>query len=305
MDKNVAAQVEELRQQINYHNYRYYVLDAPVVSDAEYDRLMQELTRLEEEHPELVTPDSPTQRVGAPPATAFEPYTHRQPMLSLSNAFGDEELLAFDKRIKRMLDMDQESDIEYVAELKIDGLAVSLTYENGRLARGATRGDGYSGEDITVNLRTIKSIPLILFKSSVVSKSKIQNPKSKIPNMMEVRGEVFLRYDEFQRINQERELSGEPTFANPRNAAAGSVRQLDSSITARRNLDIFVYGTGYIEGAEFATHFETLQTLKSWGFKVNPNIRLRRNIEEVRQFIIEWGEKRETLGYDKIGRAHV
>lgn len=283
-----AAKIDELRQQINHHNYRYYVLDSPVVSDAEYDRLMQELARLEEEHPELITPDSPTQRVGASPTTAFESYTHRQPMLSLSNAFGEEELIAFDQRIKRMLGIGSDSDIEYVSELKIDGLAVSLTYENGRFTRGATRGDGSSGEDITVNLRTVKSIPLVL----------LNDP---IPTFIEVRGEVFLLHDEFRRINKEREETGEPTFANPRNAAAGSIRQLDSSITAQRNLDIFVYGTGLVQGAEFTTHFETLNALKSWGFKVNPNIRVCRNIGQVMEYISEWGEKRETLGYDIDG----
>lgn len=301
MDKRSAAtRIEEIRQQINYHNYRYYVLDSPVVSDAEYDKLMNELTALEEEHPDLITPDSPTQRVGAPPAAAFESYTHRQPMLSLSNAFGDEELFAFDQRIKRMLGLDLASDIEYVSELKIDGLAVSLTYENGKFVRGATRGDGYSGEDITVNLRTVKSIPLVLLNTEPAASS--QRPAaSNTPDFIEVRGEVFLLHEEFRRINKEREEAGEPTFANPRNAAAGSIRQLDSSITARRNLDIFVYGTGLIQGAEFTTHFETLNALKSWGFKVNPNIRICRNIEAVRKYIDEWGEKREALGYDIDG----
>jgi len=313
MDERAAdARAEELRQQINCHNYRYYVLDSPVISDAEYDRLMQELVTLEEEHPELVTPDSPTQRVGAPPAIAFESYTHHQPMLSLSNAFGDEELLAFDRRIKRMLDMDAEADIEYVAELKIDGLAVSLTYEGGRLVRGATRGDGYSGEDITTNLRTINAIPLTLFqgiegetrrRGDAATETINHQPSAipAIPRMMEVRGEVFMLHEEFRRINREREAAGEPTFANPRNAAAGSVRQLDSSITARRNLDIFVYGVGFVQGGGFSTHFETLQALKSWGFKVNPNVRLCRSIEEIRAFITDWSEKRETLGYDIDG----
>ena len=303
-ERAAAARVEELRQQINYHNYRYYVLDSPVISDAEYDRLMQELITLEEEHPELVTPDSPTQRVGAPPTEAFESYTHRQPMLSLSNAFGDEELLAFDQRIKRMLGLVPSEDIEYVAELKIDGLAISLTYERGRFTRGATRGDGYSGEDITTNLRTIKSIPLVLFDAERgvrSQKSGDRSPKSAIPELMEVRGEVFLLHEEFRRINREREEAGEPAFANPRNAAAGSVRQLDSSITARRNLDIFVYGTGFVQDGRFSTHFETRDALKSWGFKVNPNVGLCRDIEEVRDFIAEWEDKRETLGYDIDG----
>lgn len=321
---SAAARIQELRREINYHNYRYYVLDQPVISDAEYDRLMQELISLEEAHPELVTPDSPTQRVGAAPAAAFESYTHRVPMLSLSNAFGDEELLAFDQRIKRMLGMFADEDIEYVAELKIDGLAVSLTYENGVFVRGATRGDGYSGEDITANLKTIKAIPLALFAGRDLPASEGTDQKKtedrqvnlslfaadetttpvasfQFPSVMEVRGEVFMRYEEFRRINREREEAGEPTFANPRNAAAGSVRQLDPSITAKRNLDIFVYGIGYLEGMTFATHYEVLQALKSWGFKVNPNIRLCSNIGQVKEFIAEWGEKRETLGYDIDG----
>ncbi len=320
--REAAARAEELRQQINYHNYRYYVLDQPVASDAEYDRLMRELLAIEEEHPELVTPDSPTQRVGAAPATAFRSYTHRVPMLSLSNVFGDEELLAFDRRVKRMLGMDEGAEIEYAAELKIDGLAVSLTYENGRFVTGATRGDGFSGEDISTNLRTIRAIPLAILptkgekrregvmenlslfpdQSQITNpKSEIADPRSRIPAMMEVRGEVFMLHDEFRRINREREEAGEQTFANPRNAAAGSIRQLDPSITASRRLDIFIYGAGYMADGAFRTHLEMLDAFKSWGFKINPNIRLCRNIEEVRAFIAEWGEKRQLLGYDIDG----
>ena len=314
MDKQAAAaRIEKLRQQINYHNYRYYVLDSPVVSDAEYDRLMQELAELEAEHPELVTPDSPTQRVGAPPAAAFESYTHRVPMLSLQNAFGIDELEAFDQRVKRMLGMPADADIEYVAELKIDGLAISLTYENGLFVRGATRGDGYSGEDITTNLRTVKAIPLALLDAETrrhgdaesrptgSPQSAIRNPQSAIPELIEVRGEVYMLHEEFRRINREREQAGESSFANPRNAAAGSVRQLDSSITAKRNLDIFVYGVGFIQEVEFSTHWETLQALRSWGFKVNPNVRQCASIEEIRGYIAHWTENRETLGYDIDG----
>ncbi|HET6454739.1 MAG TPA: NAD-dependent DNA ligase LigA [Armatimonadota bacterium] len=290
MDKQAAAErIRQLRDEINYHNYRYYVLDQPVISDAEYDRLMRELESLEEQFPDLITPDSPTQRVGAKPIAAFASYTHRQPMLSLSNAFGTDELGAFDKRIKRMLEMDPEADIEYASELKIDGLAVSLTYEDGRFVVGATRGDGFSGEDITTNLKTIKAIPLVLFEAETA------------PPVMEVRGEVFLHHDEFRRINREREEAGEPTFANPRNAAAGSVRQLDPSVTARRNLDIWVYGTGFVQGNGFRTHSETLEALKKWGFKVNPNTRVCRNLQEVEAYIAEYGEKRESLGYEIDG----
>lgn len=287
MANSPADRIEILRRIINEHNYRYYVLDSPTVSDAEYDRLMRELQALEEEHPNLITPDSPTQRVGAAPAAAFASYTHRQSMLSLSNASNEEELLAFDQRVKRMLGLEPDEEVQYVAELKIDGLAVSLTYEKGRFVRGATRGDGFSGEDITTNLRTIKAIPLVLFG----------NP----PESIEVRGEVFMLHEEFRRLNREREEEGEATFANPRNAAAGSVRQLDSNITAHRNLDIFVYGTGYVEGERPETHFETLQAMKSWGFKINPNIRFCKGVHKVQEFITEYGEKRDSLGYDIDG----
>ncbi|HEY3298735.1 MAG TPA: NAD-dependent DNA ligase LigA, partial [Armatimonadota bacterium] len=192
-----------------------------------------------------------------------------------------------------------ESAVEYVAELKIDGLAISLTYENGRFVRGATRGDGFAGEDITTNLRTVKTIPLALIRPPAASGTLFDT--SEFPSVMEVRGEVFMHHEELARINRQREENGEPSFANPRNAAAGSVRQLDSSVTARRNLDIFVYGLGYVEGVDFKTHFEALQMFKSWGFKTNPNTRVCRNIDEVREFISEWGEKRETLPYDIDG----
>lgn len=298
-DQPPAARADELRRQINYHNYRYYVLDSPVLSDAQYDALMRELTAVEEAHPELVTPDSPTQRVGAAPLAAFESHTHRLPMLSLANVFSDEELTAFDQRVKRMLDMPPESEMEYVAELKIDGLAVSLTYENGRFITGATRGDGFVGENITTNLRTVRSIPMVLMDEPREQGSLFE--QRSYPALMEVRGEVFMRHAAFERLNAEREESGEPTFANPRNAAAGSVRQLDSSITAKRNLDIFVYGMGYVEDGGFTTHYEMLQRFKAWGFRVNPNIRLYSSIEGVRAFIEEWGRNRDTLGYDIDG----
>ena len=312
MDKHEAeARIEELRRQLNYHNYRYYVLDSPVVSDAEYDRMMQELTGLEDEYPDLVTPDSPTQRVGAAPAEAFQSYAHRVPMLSLQNAFSIGEVEAFDQRVKRMLEMPSDAEIEYVCELKIDGLAISLTYENGVFTRGATRGDGYSGEDITTNLRTIRAIPLAMLDAETRGRGdtgmaqgqtfNVQGSAVSVPPVIEVRGEVYLLHEEFRRINREREEAGEATFANPRNAAAGSVRQLDSSITAKRNLDIFLYGVGFVEGVTFETHWETLQALKAWGFKVNPNIRRVKHMGEVREYIEEWTERRETLGYDIDG----
>ncbi|MHB1457804.1 MAG: NAD-dependent DNA ligase LigA, partial [Armatimonadota bacterium] len=261
------------------------------VSDAQYDSLMRELMELEDQNPQFITPDSPTQRVGAAPAAAFESYTHRQPMLSLANAFSIEELRAFDQRVKRLLGINTDASIEYVAELKIDGLAVSLTYTEGRFITGATRGDGLAGENITPNLRTVKALPLTLRSSG----------NALIPSLIEIRGEVFMLHDELKRINREREESGEQPFANPRNAAAGSVRQLDSNITASRNLDIFVYGIGFSEDLDFDTHYGMLQTFKTWGLKVNPYIKLCQDIEDIGSFIEEWGERRSTLGYDIDG----
>ena len=278
------ARIEELRRLINHHNYRYYVLDRPEVSDAEYDGLFRELAELEEQHPELVTPDSPTRRVGAAPLEAFTTVRHRTPMLSLSNAFGEEELGAFDQRIKRMLDMQESDLIEYVTEFKIDGLAISLTYENGVLSVGATRGDGLTGEDVTQNLKTVRSIPL-----------RLLTPTKERPSLLEVRGEVYLSRDEFDRINRERERAGEPLFANPRNAAAGSVRQLDSSITAKRRLDMAAYGIGASEGRTFATHCERLEFLKQCGFKTIPKSRICRGIDAVRGFCGEWESRRHSL----------
>src|SRR5229473_7490700 len=223
------AEAEQLRELISHHNYRYYVLDDPEVTDAEYDQLMRQLEALETAHPELLTPDSPTQRVGAAPSEKFGVVVHRQMMLSLSNAMDAAEMIEFDQRIKRFLKDD--SDIEYVAEVKLDGLAIELVYEEGRLAVGSTRGDGVNGEDVTPNIRTIKSVPLRLNKP----------PHGRIPSLLEVRGEVILPRKAFERLNAERARAGEPVFANPRNAAAGSLRQLDSRITASRPLDIFCH----------------------------------------------------------------
>jgi DNA ligase (NAD+) len=283
-----AARAEQLRRELNRHNYLYYVLDQPEISDAEYDRLLRELQEIEAAHPDLITSDSPTQRVGAAPAEAFGTIEHRTPMLSLGNAFGTDELVAFDHRIKRMLDMPETAAIEYVAELKVDGLAVSLTYENGLLTVGATRGDGFRGEDITVNLRTIYAIPLRLLAPSP-------------PSLLEVRGEVYLSREEFQRINTEREAAGEPLFANPRNAAAGSVRQLDPRITASRRLDMIAYGVGVAEGATFATHWEGLQFLGECGFKVSPRAQPCANIEEVIAYCQHWGESKHEIAYQIDG----
>lgn len=254
----VVSRVKELRDQINYHNYRYYVLDDPVVSDAEFDRLLAELTRLEEEYG-LVTPDSPTQRVGAQPLDKFETVSHRQPMLSLENAFSEGEVFEFDERLKRFLRTAEEFD--YVLEPKMDGVAVELVYQHGRFAVGSTRGDGYRGENVTQNLKTIHTIPLGLL-----------NEAAPVPELLEVRGEVYMDLHEFKQLNEERLAKGEPAFANPRNAAAGSLRQLDPKITASRPLKIYCYGVGEVQGRSFESQWEVLQTLKTWGLRVNPLI---------------------------------
>jgi DNA ligase (NAD+) len=281
----VRQRIAELRQTINHHNYRYYVLDSPEVSDAEYDDLMKELRQLEAEHPELVTPDSPTQRIGAPPVEAFGVVEHPQPLLSLANAFSYEELAAWHKRVSNLLGGRQ---FDLVCEPKIDGLAIALTYVDGLLATGATRGDGYRGEDITQNLRTIGSIPLSVPREA--------------PPRFEVRGEVYLPKAGFKKLNEERAKEELPLFANPRNAAAGSVRQLDSSITARRPLDIFVYGLGWAEGKTVPdTHWEIMQYLKSLGFKINPNIALRRSLDEAEKYHQSWVESREKFPYEADG----
>jgi DNA ligase (NAD+) len=281
----VKQRVEELRGVINHHNYRYYVLDSPEISDAEYDELMKELRQLETEHPELVTPDSPTQRIGAPPVEAFGVVEHPQPLLSLTNAFSYEELAAWHKRVSKLLGGRQ---FDLVCEPKIDGLAVALTYVDGLLVTGATRGDGYRGEDITQNLKTIGSIPLSVSREA--------------PPRFEVRGEVYLPKAGFKKLNEERAREELPLFANPRNAAAGSVRQLDSSITARRPLDIFVYGLGWAEGKAVPdTHWEIMQYLKSLGFKINPNIALRHSLDEAEKYYHSWLESREEFPYEADG----
>ncbi len=253
----VISRVQKLRQEINYHNYRYHVLDSPVISDAEFDRLMQELLKLEEQYPELVTPDSPTQRVGAPPLEKFETVRHRQPMLSLDDAFSEGEVREFDERLKRFLRATEE--FHYVVEPKMDGCAVELVYENGRFSVGSTRGDGVRGENVSQNLKTIHTIPL-----------QVLTPEEPAPELLEVRGEVYMNLDEFKKLNEDRLFQGEPAFANPRNAAAGSLRQLDPNVTAARPLKIYCYGVGEVRGRSFTTHWEVLETLKKWGFRVNP-----------------------------------
>jgi DNA ligase (NAD+) len=281
----VKQRIEELREIINHHNYRYYVLDSPEISDAEYDELMKELRQLEFEYPELVTPDSPTQRIGAPPVEAFGVVEHPQPLLSLANAFSYEELAAWHKRVSNLLGGRQ---FDLVCEPKIDGLAVALTYVDGLLVTGATRGDGYRGEDITQNLRTIRSIPLSVTKEA--------------PPRFEVRGEVYLPKAGFKKLNEQRAKDGLPLFANPRNAAAGSVRQLDSGITAKRPLDIFIYALGWVEGKAVPdTHWDIMQYLKSLGFKLNPNIALRSSLDEVEKYYQSWVESREKSPYEADG----
>lgn len=286
--KEVKNKIEKLRKEINYHNYLYYVLDQPKITDTEYDRLLGELEKLEEQFPQLITPDSPTQRVGAPPLDKFQEVAHKIPMLSLGNAFTEEEVIEFDKRVKRFLGSPM--DIEYVVEPKIDGLGISLIYENGIFTKGATRGDGITGEDVTINLKTIKSIPLRLLEN-----------KEKAPHTIEIRGEVYMKIKEFEKLNKERQKSDESLFANPRNAAAGSLRQLDSKITASRPLDIFCYGVGELNGKTFSTHWETLQAFKAWGLKVNPLIEKVKNIDGVIKFHRHIMEKRGRLGYEIDG----
>jgi DNA ligase (NAD+) len=318
--EEIRARVESLRAQINYHNHRYYVLDAPEVSDATYDRLFQELRHLEEAYPALITPDSPTQRVGAYLTTTFAPITHRTPMLSLDNAFGAQELREWDQKIKRYLGMEPDSRIEYIAELKIDGLSISLTYEKGRLVTAATRGNGITGEDVTPNIRTIRAIPLslqtfaphggepaaALSQPSLFEETTSIEPPSTslsagIPELIEVRGEIFLSHEEFARINAAAEQAGAPTFANPRNAAAGSVRQKDPRVTAGRNLDAFFYAVGTCEGRSFESQQELLQTYRTWGLKTNPHVRVCPDIESVLEFTQEWNAGRDSLPYDIDG----
>lgn len=287
MDKEQArVEIERLREIIRYHDYRYYVLNSPEISDEEYDALMRKLQELEALFPDLVTPDSPTQRVGGKPQEGFATFVHARSMLSLNNAFTKEEIRDFDRRVKRMLGVEE---VEYVVELKIDGLAVNLRYENGVFVRGATRGDGVTGEDVTANLRTIRSIPL-----------RLQGER--VPAVLEVQGEVFMHRSDFERLNEERSKRGEPLFANTRNAAAGSLRQLDPNVTASRRLDIFVYGAFLIESVFYpTTHWELLEFLRELGFKVNQHAHLAKNIDEVIAIHDEWEEKRKALDYDIDG----
>ncbi|MBW2041447.1 MAG: NAD-dependent DNA ligase LigA [Deltaproteobacteria bacterium] len=285
----IEARAKALREAIHRHNYRYYVLDDPEVSDAQYDRLMQELIALEAAYPELRTPDSPTQRVGAPPLEAFETVERSVPMLSLDNAFSHDAVHEFHKRIKK--ELKTEEAILYTVEPKMDGVAVELVYEDGALVLGATRGDGIRGEVITTNIRTIRSVPLLLEKT---------NGRG-VPPYLEVRGEVFMEVEKFKALNAKRLEEGQPLFANPRNAAAGSLRQLDSRITAGRPLDIFFYGVGRMTGVSFASHWETLCRLKKWGLKINPHIKPRIPIDAVEAFYDKLQRMRHDLPYEIDG----
>ena len=275
---------EELRSNINYHNHRYYVLDAPEISDGEYDELLNELRGLEEAYPELITPDSPTQRVGAAPLEAFSTVEHRAPLLSLGNASSAEDLADWHRRAAERAGRD---DFALTTEPKIDGLAISLTYEGGRFVQGATRGDGRRGENITPNLRTVRTIPLAL--------------TGDFPPAFEVRGEIYMTKSGFERMNAERAERGEPLFANPRNSAAGAVRQLDPAVTAQRPLSIYAYQVGWSEGPLPASQIERLQWLASLGFPVNPDARRHADLDEVSRRVSWWGERRERLDYDIDG----
>ena len=284
----IQKQINDLRMQLNDHNYRYYVLDDPLISDSEYDQLFRELQKLETDNPNLITEDSPTHRVGAEPLSSFGSWTHRMPMLSLANAMNEDELAAFDTRVKKGLDT--EKDLEYMAEPKLDGLAVELVYENGFFVNGSTRGDGITGEDITQNLKTITAIPLSLRKNG-----------QKNPPLLEVRGEVFITKDGFKKLNRNQEKEELSPFANPRNAAAGSLRQLDSKITATRPLSIYCYEAGRIDGISFDTHEDFLSTLKEWGFPVNPEIQKVKNAETMVAFHRNLEAKRDSLPYEIDG----
>ncbi|RLB06743.1 MAG: DNA ligase (NAD(+)) LigA, partial [Deltaproteobacteria bacterium] len=292
IDEKIIKEIEELREKIRYHNYRYYVLNEPEISDAEYDRLFRRLVELEQKYPELITPDSPTQRVGAEPQKGFRQVRHRQPMLSLDDCFSEEELREFDARTKRFLgDVDQ---IEYTAEPKIDGLAVELVYEKGKLTLASTRGDGYVGEDVTANIKTIMSVPLVL---------RQKKGGLPVPDLLEVRGEVYMEKEAFKKLNKEREKKGLPLFANPRNAAAGSVRQLDPRITAKRPLDMFCYGVGEVSDlGPIKTHYELMRQLQQWGFRVNiPYLKVCKSIEEVIEYCNYLEEIRDTFPYEIDG----
>jgi DNA ligase (NAD+) len=288
--KSIEKKIEKLRDEIRHHEYRYYVLDDPEISDLEFDRLMHRLQELEREHPELTTPDSPTQRVGGQPAEEFPKVRHSTPMISLDNTYSVEELKDFDRRVR---ELSGRAKVEYVGELKLDGLSMALTYEKGVLAHGVTRGDGMEGEDVTPNVKTIRSVPLKVDTSKLVTIGS--------PRRFEVRGEVIMTRKAFEQLNAQREAAGEPKFANPRNSAAGTMRQLDPRIVAERKLDMYLYYL-QVNGVEpLREHAKTLDALANMGFKVNPHRRLCRSFEELLDYIQEWGSKRDSLEYEIDG----
>ena len=285
--KDAEKEIKRLSEELTKHSYYYYALDKPVISDAEYDRLLRSLEELEKNFPELIKPTSPSQRVGSEPLKEFGTVKHSIPMLSLSNAFSDDEIREFDKRVKKLLETDK--DIEYAVEPKIDGLAVELVYEKGEFTQGSTRGDGVTGENITENLKTIRAIPLKL------------NTENNIPELLEVRGEVFIPLEGFKKLNKKRESDGEPPFANPRNAAAGSLRQLDPRITATRPLSIFCYGLGKTAGEDFTSQEDSILKLKTLGFKTNSLIKKVKGIDGVIKYCSEIESKRDSLDYEIDG----
>ncbi|MDH5763972.1 MAG: NAD-dependent DNA ligase LigA, partial [Nitrospinota bacterium] len=287
MSDNDRQKIDRLRKEIQRHDHLYYVKDQPEITDRDYDCLMEQLKELEAKYPEWITSDSPTQRVGGAPAEGFDTVTHKVPMLSLDNTYNVEELRDFHNRVVKNLGTDK--GLEYVVELKIDGLGVSLYYEEGHFVRGATRGDGKTGEDITANLKTLRSIPLTI----PMQKAGYRN--------MEVRGEVYMNRKGFEKLNRLRVEEGEAPFANPRNAAAGSLRLLDSRITAKRPLNIWVYALGHFEGPEFNTHFEMLEKMREFGFRTNPETRLCKSFDDIQRMIDEWQEKQMSLDYDVDG----
>ena len=289
INEEIIARAHELHEQLHYHNHRYYVLDDPEIPDSEYDKLLRELQELEGQYPQLLSLDSPTQRVGAKPLGEFTQVKHLVPMLSLSNAFSEEEVQAFEKRLLDRIDDKNIQTIEYAVEPKLDGLAVSLLYENGILVQGATRGDGETGENITENVRTINSIPLKLSGKN-------------IPQTLEVRGEVYMPKASFEALNNKARETGDKTFVNPRNAAAGSLRQLDSRITASRNLAMYCYSTGRIVGADMPdNHFDALQQLAGWGFRICPEIKVVKGAVGCLDYYQEIGSKRDALSYEIDG----
>jgi DNA ligase (NAD+) len=288
--KDVEKKIESLREQIRHHEYLYYVLDQPEISDADFDKLMRRLKDLEEQHPELITPDSPTQRVGGKPREGFVKVAHSSPMLSLDNTYNEDELRAWERRVH---ELSGRAQVDYVCELKLDGMSLALVYEDGKLARGITRGDGSVGEDVTLNVRTVRSIPLSIDKNKLHSAG--------IPNTFEVRGELLMPIAAFKKLNEERERQGLATFANPRNFTAGTVRQLDSNVTAQRRLDFFPYFLFSHGRTFFDRHSKTLDALEKAGFKVNPNHKLVHSMEEVWAFIQQWEAKRDSLPYEIDG----